>query len=384
MTPRWFRIPRRAAGHVVVRLTEEHGDPGHPGRFAAARGRPCGRRPRPRVPGCQPGRPRARGGVGPPRRPLGGRGAGHGPVTCRSPARRDAGEAAAPAGDAGDAGDAGIGRWSARKPARGERPPLPRRGHGQSADRVLTVLDHLATARAATFSGIASALGLPNSSAHDLLQTMVRRGYLEYDPQGRTYGLGLRLWQVAQTYAGHRDLVAVARPVMEELVAVTGETVQLARLDGVENVYLAIAESPHPMSCVRGGRPALRARDGAGQGPPRRARAGRGRQRLAAQPLPRFTPYTVTDVDALDGAPGRRSAIAATPPTTRSTSSAAAASPCRSSMRSARWWRPCRYRSRTPRYGPEVAVRAMDALRDGVTRLSTRLGHAPESKGAQG
>lgn len=34
---------------------------------------------------------------------------------------------------------------------------------------------------------------------------------------------------------------------MDALAHEVGETVQLARLDGLENVYIAISESPQPM-----------------------------------------------------------------------------------------------------------------------------------------
>ena len=170
----------------------------------------------------------------------------------------------------------------------------------KSADRVLTVLDLLAARGPSTFSAIVAALGLPNSSAHNLLQTMVRRDYLEFDPDARTYGLGLRLWQVAQAYGGNRDLVTVARPLMQQVVDVTGETVQLARLDGVENVYLAIAESPHPMKLVSAVGERLYAHaTGLGKALLAALPDDEVRALLTGVPLPAFTPYTITDVDTM-------------------------------------------------------------------------------------
>ncbi|MFN8623118.1 MAG: IclR family transcriptional regulator [Chloroflexota bacterium] len=170
----------------------------------------------------------------------------------------------------------------------------------KSADRVLTVLDLLAARGPSTFSAIVSALGLPNSSAHNLLQTMVRRDYLEFDPETRTYALGLRLWQVAQAYGGNRDLVEIARPLMQQVVDITGETVQLARLDGVENVYLAIAESPHPMKLVStvGARLYAHA-TGLGKALLAGLPDDEVRRRLDGVVLPAFTPHTITDADAL-------------------------------------------------------------------------------------
>lgn len=139
-------------------------------------------------------------------------------------------------------------------PARAGR---PRAGAGggvtgevKSASRLMTIFEHLAKVGSASFPAIVRDLDLPNSSAHELLQTAWTRGFLEHDPVTRSYRLGIRLWQVGQAYSVDSSLVAAAQPLMDALVASTQETVQFARLDGLENVYLAIAESPHPMKLV--------------------------------------------------------------------------------------------------------------------------------------
>ncbi|MFN8518452.1 MAG: IclR family transcriptional regulator [Chloroflexota bacterium] len=129
---------------------------------------------------------------------------------------------------------------------------------------------------------------------------MVHRDYLEVEPGPRRYRLGLRLWQVAQAYLGNADLVTTARPIMDTLVAETGETVQLARLDGVENVYLAIAESPHPMKLVSEVGTRLFAHaTGLGKVLLAALPAEESEARLRAVELPRFTRHTVVDVDRL-------------------------------------------------------------------------------------
>ncbi len=123
-------------------------------------------------------------------------------------------------------------------------------GQVKSADRILAIFEYLAAHRDASFGSIAADLDLPNSSAYQLLQTALRKGFLELDPESRRYLIGIRLWEVAQAYPIAATLVALAQPLMDDLADRTMETVQLARLDGLENVYLAIAESPHPMKLV--------------------------------------------------------------------------------------------------------------------------------------
>jgi DNA-binding IclR family transcriptional regulator len=245
----------------------------------------------------------------------------------------------------------------------------------KSADRVLTVLDLLAARGPSTFSAIVAALALPNSSAHNLLQTMVRRDYLEFDGEARTYAMGLRLWQVAQAYGGNRDLVAEARPLMQGIVDVTGETVQLARLDGIENVYLAIAESPHPMKLVSAVGSRLYAHaTGLGKALLSDLPDAEVRRRLAGVTLPAFTPNTITDVDRLLVALASvREQGFATDDEEYVIGCRCVAMPIRGTAGSV--VAAMSVSIPTPRYTPAIAERARLALADAVRELERRLGH---------
>ena len=110
----------------------------------------------------------------------------------------------------------------------------------KSADRVLRILELLTSQpEGLTQTEIHIRLGLPKSSTHALLATMVARGFLEQDPQTRGYRVGIRLWQAGQSYLLAADLEKSALPYMKALRDEVNETVQLAVLDGVENVYIA-------------------------------------------------------------------------------------------------------------------------------------------------
>ena len=117
----------------------------------------------------------------------------------------------------------------------------------KSADRVLAVLDLLAHNGPMTFAGIVEELGLPKSSAHNLLVTMTARGYVERDEAQGVFVLGIRVWEIAQAEHRVERLRTAMKALMDGLVEVTQETVQLAKLEGFEAVYLEIAESPRPM-----------------------------------------------------------------------------------------------------------------------------------------
>jgi DNA-binding IclR family transcriptional regulator len=120
-------------------------------------------------------------------------------------------------------------------------------GTVKSADRVLAVLDLVAERGPLSFSSIVAELGLPKSSAHNLLNTMIARGYLERDADQAAFRLGIRVWEIAQAEHRVEQLRSALKALMDGLVDATQETVQLARLEGIEVVYLEISESPRPM-----------------------------------------------------------------------------------------------------------------------------------------
>lgn len=170
----------------------------------------------------------------------------------------------------------------------------------KSAGRALAVLDLVGEQRTVRFTDLVDKLELPRSSAHGLLQTLTSAGWLEYDPSSREYSLGLRAWQLGQRYVGHRELSAAAKPVMDGLAEELGETIQLARLDGVENVYIAISEAPQPMRLASSVGMRLHAHGtGIGKVLLSQLEPAEARRRLESVALPRFTAHTETDVDRL-------------------------------------------------------------------------------------
>jgi DNA-binding IclR family transcriptional regulator len=86
-----------------------------------------------------------------------------------------------------------------------------------------------------SLSQIADSAGLPLPTAHRLAGELVRWGALERDGNGR-YGVGLRLWEVAQN-AG-RQLRDSARPHLQDLFLLTQETAHLAVREGHEALYI--------------------------------------------------------------------------------------------------------------------------------------------------
>jgi DNA-binding IclR family transcriptional regulator len=83
----------------------------------------------------------------------------------------------------------------------------------------------------------ALALGVPRSSAHDLLDTLAHTGLLRR-VEGSRYRLGLKLLALSSTALESLPVRAHARPVMGALAAKLGATVHLAALQGDDVLYL--------------------------------------------------------------------------------------------------------------------------------------------------
>jgi len=115
----------------------------------------------------------------------------------------------------------------------------------QSVDRALRLLEVLARSEAPMGIGeVAEMTGLPQGTAHRLLHSLQSRGYVRQD-SSRKYSVGtaaLRLGDAAQ-----RSLARNARPHLSDLVAISGETANLAVLEGNDVVSVAQAPSPHTL-----------------------------------------------------------------------------------------------------------------------------------------
>lgn len=121
----------------------------------------------------------------------------------------------------------------------------------KSARRVLELLEYLARCPGgATFRQLAEDLRLPKSSLHGLLATLVDQGWLFLHEPTRTYRIGVRAWQVAQSFSQLDLLAQLARRHMEAVRGELNETVQLAVLEGTDNIYVAKVESDQPLRLV--------------------------------------------------------------------------------------------------------------------------------------
>ena len=173
-------------------------------------------------------------------------------------------------------------------------------GGVQSLERAFLLLELMAEdGGEVALSRLAVDSGLPLSTIHRLVRTLVARGYVRQLPS-RRYVLGPRLIHLGESSS--RTLGSWARPHLSDLVDATGETANLAMLDGDRVVYVAQVPSRHSMRmftevgrrvhlhCTGVGKALL------SQLPPTTAR-----DLLERGGMPSRTTRTVTDVDELLG-----------------------------------------------------------------------------------
>lgn len=97
----------------------------------------------------------------------------------------------------------------------------------KSAGRVLELIELLARCPAPiALKDVVATLGIPKSSAHGLLQTLIQRGYAERDTTDR-YSLCDAPRQAKWVGGTEAQLLAVAQPIMDQLRDELGETVFL-------------------------------------------------------------------------------------------------------------------------------------------------------------
>lgn len=118
----------------------------------------------------------------------------------------------------------------------------------KTVDNGLLLLQHLVRSEQPCAVGeVARDLRLPKSNAHRLLNVLVDHGFVRQRPDTR-YEPTFKLWELGAQVVARTSLTRDAPPVLERLARTTGESAQLAVLDGAESIYVDKRDGPHPVS----------------------------------------------------------------------------------------------------------------------------------------
>lgn len=117
--------------------------------------------------------------------------------------------------------------------------------------RALGILELMMEAgKPVTVAEIIGGLGIPKSTAYELVNTLSAAGYLEPHGDNKHLFLGRKLFELGAAYRSQVDLLKDGSRTIAALRDLTGETVQLSVLDGTMMLVLLKEEGSNPIRIV--------------------------------------------------------------------------------------------------------------------------------------
>ncbi|MGN6550915.1 MAG: HTH-type transcriptional regulator BhcR, partial [Pararhizobium sp.] len=170
----------------------------------------------------------------------------------------------------------------------------------QALDRAMGTLKVVANGNGLSLTEIAEATGQAPATAYRALLTMQKHGVVEFDTGAQLWRIGVEAFRIGSAFLGRSSIVEQARPKMQEIMATTGETANLAIVDCGEVVFVSQVETHEPIRAFF--RPGTR-------GPVHASGIGKAllaffpdealRRLLGRKMLDGFTDKTITDREAL-------------------------------------------------------------------------------------
>ncbi len=118
-------------------------------------------------------------------------------------------------------------------------------GQVPAATRALRVLRFLAgQPDPVTLDRLASAVGLPRSTAYHLLGAMIEEGFVVHLADEHRYGLGVAAFEVGSGYARQEPLQRITRRHLASLVDSVGQSAHLAVRHGRDVLYVLEERAP--------------------------------------------------------------------------------------------------------------------------------------------
>lgn len=114
-------------------------------------------------------------------------------------------------------------------------------------DRGVSLLIILAKEGELSLTDLALSVGMPPSTAHRMLGTLEKNGFVEFDVVTQHWAIGVEAFRVGSAYLSRTNLVDSARATMRHLSEETGETANLAIADQGDVVFVSQIESHNPI-----------------------------------------------------------------------------------------------------------------------------------------
>lgn len=98
--------------------------------------------------------------------------------------------------------------------------------------------------RGASAAEISRRAELPFSTTYRLLGSLTRDGFVDYEPDGRRYHLGLRVFQLGQRVSNHHGFAGSALPILRRVTELTAEATILSVRDGNHHLTVNKVDGP--------------------------------------------------------------------------------------------------------------------------------------------
>jgi DNA-binding IclR family transcriptional regulator len=98
--------------------------------------------------------------------------------------------------------------------------------------------------RGASAAELSRRAELPFSTTYRLLGSLTRDGFVDYEPDGRRYHLGLRVFQLGQRVSNHHGFAGTALPILRRVTEETGEATILSVRDGNHHLTVNKVDGP--------------------------------------------------------------------------------------------------------------------------------------------
>lgn len=132
----------------------------------------------------------------------------------------------------------------------------------QSAERIFKVLELLAEKGSMGLLDLSEELNLNKSTVHRMLASLIHMGYAKQNEATQKYSLSLKIVNIAGKLLEQTNILPIARPYLEALSELSGETVHLVKREGNHILYIDKVEAKtgsirmvshigmiHPMYC---------------------------------------------------------------------------------------------------------------------------------------
>lgn len=172
----------------------------------------------------------------------------------------------------------------------------------RALDRAVEVLRVVATGSGMSLTEIAAEAGEAAPTVYRILITLEAHRVVEFDESEQLWHVGIEAYRIGTGYLRRTKIVEQSRPVMQRIMLATGETANIAIVDGREVVFLSQVETHELIRAFF--RPGTRGpvhASGVGKAVLAFQRPERIEAILDAYPFAAFTEKTITGREAMEG-----------------------------------------------------------------------------------